>query len=152
MADDASPAGGSPGAASGPRLGAAVIFVQHLDRSVRFYTDVLELEIVDASPTAALLASSEGGAELILRAMGSNAAHALGSVGVQYMVWIAPSRDYLDRCERQLKQHSAHRETRTDASYHAVEGHDPDDIVVMVVYPGPEAAYLGKLPARIYGW
>jgi catechol 2,3-dioxygenase-like lactoylglutathione lyase family enzyme len=128
------------------------MFVQDLDRSVRFYTEVLELEVADTSPTAALLASTAGGAELILRAMGSNAGHALGSVGVQYVLWIAPSRDYLDRCERLLKRHSAYRETRTDGSHRAVEGHDPDDIVVMVVHPGPDAMHMRRLPARIYGW
>jgi catechol 2,3-dioxygenase-like lactoylglutathione lyase family enzyme len=127
------------------------MFVTQLDRSVRFYTGLLGLEVADTSPTAALLVSAEG-AELILRAMGGNAGHALGSVGVQYVVWTAPSRDYLDRCERLLKQLSAHRDTRVDDSYLAVEGRDPDDIVVMVVYPGPEAARLRKLPVRIYGW
>jgi catechol 2,3-dioxygenase-like lactoylglutathione lyase family enzyme len=136
---------------SSARLGAVVTFVQDLGRSVEFYTEVLDLRVTDTSSTAALLASGDG-AQLILRAMGSNAGHALGSVGVQYVVWIAPGRDYLDRCERLLRERSAHRETRTDGSHVAVEGRDPDDIVVMVVYPGPDAEPAGKLPARIYGW
>ena len=55
--------------AEGARVGSVVMFVQDLDRSVAFYTDVLALEVADGSPTAALL-SSAGGANLILRAMG----------------------------------------------------------------------------------
>jgi catechol 2,3-dioxygenase-like lactoylglutathione lyase family enzyme len=67
------------------RVGCVVMFVQNLDRSVNFYTDVLMLEVADRSPTAALL-SNVGGASLILRAMGHQAPHPLGSVGVQYVV------------------------------------------------------------------
>jgi hypothetical protein len=33
-----------------------------------------------------------------------------------------------------------------------VEGSDPDDVTVMIGYPGPDQVPLDKLPARIYGW
>lgn len=62
------------------RLGAAVIFVRDLDRSVEFYREVLGLDVADSSPTAALLVNA-GGAELVLRAMGDAAQRALGGVG-----------------------------------------------------------------------
>jgi catechol 2,3-dioxygenase-like lactoylglutathione lyase family enzyme len=137
--------------AKGTRIGSAVMFVQQLDRSIRFYQDVLALEVADQSPTAALLASPEG-TELILRAMGSSGAHPLGAVGVQYVVWIAAGRDDLERCERVLKERSAYRETRSDDGVSVVEGHDPDDTVVMIVYPGPDERPLRELPTRIYGW
>ncbi len=137
--------------AHGTRIGLAVMFVQELDRSVSFYCDILGLRVTDTSPTAAQLVSDHG-SQLILRAMGSNATHALGSVGVQYVVWEAPDKEYLDQCERLLKKHSAHTETRTDGGNRAVEGRDPDGIVVMVVYPGPDEGEPGKLPTRIYGW
>jgi catechol 2,3-dioxygenase-like lactoylglutathione lyase family enzyme len=127
------------------------MFVQDLDRSVSFYTGVLALEVADRSPTAALLTSS-GGAQLILRAMGQGAAHALGSVGVQYVVWTAAGKEDLDRSEQELKDRSAHRQTHTSAPVTVVEGHDPDDITVMIAYPGPDQAPLHELSARIYGW
>jgi catechol 2,3-dioxygenase-like lactoylglutathione lyase family enzyme len=135
----------------GARLGSVVMFVQNLDRSVSFYTDVLALKVADHSPTAALLISDDG-SQLILRAMGSNAPHALGSVGVQYVIWTADSKEGLDRCERALKERSAHRKTRSAAGVMVVEGRDPDDIVVMITYPGPDEAPLHELPVRIYGW
>lgn len=133
------------------RLGSAVMFVHQLDRSVAFYRDVLGLEVVDRDTTAALLAS-DAGAELILRAMGSNAPHPLGAVGVQYVTWAADGQDELDRIEAALRQRHAYRQTRTSDGATAVEGRDPDDIVLMITYPGPDQAPLHKLPARIYGW
>ena len=137
--------------AQGTRIGSAVMFVQQLDRSIIFYQDVLGLRVADQSATAALLVSPEG-SELILRAMGSSGAHPLGAVGVQYVIWTAASRAGLDRCERVLKERSAYRETRSSDGIVLVEGHDPDDTVVMIAYPGPEERPLQKLPTRIYGW
>ena len=137
--------------AQGARIDSAVMFVRDLDRSVSFYADVLALEVADRSSTAALLASADG-TQLILRAMGSNAEHALGGIGVQYVVWTAVGKDDLERCELALKQRSAHRDTRTSEQATAVEGRDPDDIVVMIIYPGPDQAPLHELPTRIYGW
>ncbi|HEX9540166.1 MAG TPA: VOC family protein [Streptosporangiaceae bacterium] len=137
--------------AHGARLGSVVMFVQNLDRSVSFYLDVLALEVADQSPTAALLISGDG-SQLILRAMGSNASHALGSVGVQYVIWTADGKEGLERCERVLRERSAHRETRGSGGVMVVEGRDPDDIVLMITYPGPDEAPLHELPVRIYGW
>jgi catechol 2,3-dioxygenase-like lactoylglutathione lyase family enzyme len=137
--------------AQGSRLGSVVMFVQNLDRSVSFYREVLALDVVDRSPTAALLLSGDG-CQLVLRAMGGGAVHALGGVGVQYVIWTAADEKDLDRCERVLKEFSAHRETRSGGLAKAVEGRDPDDIVVMVTYPGPDRVPLHELPVRIYGW
>jgi catechol 2,3-dioxygenase-like lactoylglutathione lyase family enzyme len=135
----------------GARIDSVVIFVHDLDRSVGFYQDVLALEVADRSPTAALLTTA-GGTQLILRAVGRDAAHPLGGVGVQYVIWTAAGRADLDRCEQVLKRRSAHLDTRASEQATAVEGRDPDDIVVMIIYPGPDQAPLHKLPARIYGW
>lgn len=135
--------------ADGTRLGSVVIFVQELERSVKFYTEVLAMEVADRSTTAALLVSGE--AQLILRAMGTHG-RALGSVGVQYVVWIAAGDSGLQRSEQALKSRSAHRETRTNEGQAVVEGRDPDDIPVYITYPGPDQAPLHRLPARIYGW
>jgi catechol 2,3-dioxygenase-like lactoylglutathione lyase family enzyme len=137
--------------AEGARVGSVVMFVRELDKSEAFYTDVLALEIADRSPTATLL-NSAGGVSLILRAMGSAAAHPLGSVGVQYVVWTAAGEEDLDRCERALSARGAHRETRRQGGVTVVEGRDPDDITVMIRYPGPDQTPLRELPVRIYGW
>jgi catechol 2,3-dioxygenase-like lactoylglutathione lyase family enzyme len=137
--------------ANGARIGSAVMFVQDLDRSVSFYQDVLALEVQDRTATAALMVSSAR-SQLILRSMGSGAAHPLGGVGVQYVIWTAADAADLDRCERALKELSAYRESRVSGQIRAVEGRDPDDIVVMVLYPGPDQVPNQELPVRIYGW
>jgi catechol 2,3-dioxygenase-like lactoylglutathione lyase family enzyme len=127
------------------------MFVHDLDRSVSFYSDVLNLHVADRSATAALLIGAKR-SQLILRAMGRGAEHALGGVGVQYVIWTADDADDLARCEKVLKHRSAWRDSRTTEHVTAVEGRDPDDIVVMITYPGPDQAPLHELPVRIYGW
>ncbi len=136
---------------NGARIDSVVIFVHDLDRSVAFYSAVLALRVTDQSPTAALLTSMSG-TQLILRAMGSNAAHPLGGVGVQYVIWTAGDQAELGRCELALKQRSAYRDTRISGQVTALEGRDPDDIPVMIIYPGPDQVPLQELPVRIYGW
>jgi catechol 2,3-dioxygenase-like lactoylglutathione lyase family enzyme len=135
----------------GARLDSVVMFVHDLDRSVSFYSDVLSLHVADRSTTAALLIGAKR-SQLILRAMGRGAEHALGGVGVQYVIWTADDADDLARCEKVLKDRSAWRDTRTTEHVTAVEGRDPDDIVVMITHPGPDQAPLHELPVRIYGW
>ena len=137
--------------AHGARLDSVVMFVHDLNRSVSFYSDVLRLHVADRSATAALLIGAKR-SQLILRAMGRGAEHALGGVGVQYVIWTADDADDLARCEKVLKDHSAWRDSRTTGHVTAVEGRDPDDIVVMITYPGPDQAPLHELPVRIYGW
>jgi catechol-2,3-dioxygenase len=137
--------------AEGIRLSGAVVFVRNLDRSVTFYRDLLRLQVTDRSPTAALLVN-EDGSQLVLRAFGQNAPHALGSIGLQYLTWTTTSKDELDQLAEALRQHSAYRETRTDGEITVVEGRDPDDLTVMIVYSGPAMAPMQRLPARIYAW
>jgi catechol 2,3-dioxygenase-like lactoylglutathione lyase family enzyme len=137
--------------AQGVRLSVAVMFVRNLDTSLAFYQEVLGLDVVDRSATAALLGDGDG-AQLVLRAMGGNAPHTLGTLGVQYVVWTLASREDLDRSERILRQRSAYRQTRSDGGVTAVEGRDPDDIVLMIVHSGGDGAALRTLPARIYAW
>lgn len=136
---------------NGARLVSTVMFVRNLERSVSFYTELLALGIANRSPTAALLIS-DAGSQLVLRAMGEKAVHALGGAGIQYLVWAVGSAAELDRCEQVLKRHSAHSETRRGHGLTAVEGRDPDRVTVMICYPGPDAAQLRELPARIYAW
>jgi catechol-2,3-dioxygenase len=137
--------------AEGVRLSAAVVFVRNLDKSVSFYRELLGLDVVDRSTTAALLATPDG-SQLVLRQFGSNAPHPLGSIGVQYLTWGAASKDDLDRRTEILRQNSAYRETRTDDGVTMVEGRDPDDVPVMIFYAGDDQPLMHKLPARIYAW
>jgi catechol-2,3-dioxygenase len=137
--------------AAGVRLGAAVVFVRNLDRSVGFYSQVLGLTVADRSPTAALL-GEDGDTQLVLRAFGENASHPLGALGVQYLVWRTDSREDLDRRTELLRQRSAYRETHSTDDGVTVEGRDPDDLVIMFAYRPAGAPGLRSLPARVYAW
>jgi catechol-2,3-dioxygenase len=136
---------------AGVRLGGAVVFVRNLDRSVKFYTEVLGLNVADRSPTAALLSATDG-PQLVLRAFGENATHPLGAVGVQYLVWMTDSQEDLDRRTELLRQRSAYRDVHSVADGVTVEGRDPDDLVLMLSYRPGGAGGLGSLPARVYAW
>ena len=137
--------------AQGARISSVVIFVHNLDRSVDFYTDILGLGVVDHSTTAALL-NNPAGTQLVLREMGPGVSRALGAVGVQYVVWTAADKEDLDRCEQALRGRAAHRETRGHDGVTVVEGRDPDDVRMIITYPGPDQVPLNKIPTRIYGW
>jgi catechol 2,3-dioxygenase-like lactoylglutathione lyase family enzyme len=127
------------------------MYVSDLDASVTFYTELLGLRVSDREPTAALLASAAR-SPLILRSMGADATRALGSVGVQYVVWAAATEEELDRAEQVLKARSAYVETRRGDGYTMVEGRDPDDFPVLVAYPAPDEVPLHAVPVRIYAW
>lgn len=135
----------------GLQISGVVIYVQDLDRSVRFYRELLGLESLDSSATAALLGSGNG-TYLILRSTGSASSHPLGGIGVQWVVWNLPTRQDLDRCEQILRQQSAYRETRADANLTTLEGRDPDDLTVLLVHGDGSEAAMRQLPARIYAW
>lgn len=132
------------------RIGAAVIFVSQLARSVRFYAEVLGLPVLSRDTTAALLGNAQSG--LVLRASGENAAHALGSVGVQYLIWVTDSVSDLERRADMLRRRSAYRETRTTVDGVTVEGRDPDDQTLMLCYLPSGQAGLHGIPIRAYAW
>jgi catechol-2,3-dioxygenase len=135
----------------GPRLIGVVVYVRDLDRSVSFYRELLGLDIIDSSPTAALLAVKDG-CHLVLRATGAGSPRALGGIGLQYVTWMMPSQEDLDRAETLLKNRSAYVETRTVGGTTSVEGHDPDDITIVLAYSKDDQLPLRELPSRIYAW
>jgi catechol-2,3-dioxygenase len=137
--------------AAGFRLGGAVVFVRSLDRSISFYTEVLGLTVADRSPTAALL-GEDAGPQLVLRAFGDNAPHPLGQLGVQYLVWVTESRSDLDRSTELLRKRSAYRDTRGTGDDLTIEGRDPDDLVLILVYRPAGQPGMRSLPARVYAW
>ena len=62
------------------------------------------------------------------------------------------TRADLDRRAETLRDHSAYRETRTDQDVTVVEGRDPDDLPIMIVYAADKQRLMRELPARIYAW
>jgi catechol 2,3-dioxygenase-like lactoylglutathione lyase family enzyme len=135
----------------GTRLTTAVMFVDALESSVAFYRELLGMEVKARDELAALLVSADG-SQLYLRDKGKRASHYLGSVGVQYVIWAAADEESLRRCERFLKEGSAHVATQDVAGFTFVEGRDPNGLPVMITYPGPDLVERHQIMARIYSW
>ena len=132
-------------------LASAVMFVADLDRSVVFYQELLGLESTSRSDEAALLVSPDG-YQLYLRSVGKRAQHFTGAVGIQYLVWTAESEEDLQRCERVLKAQSPRVTNSTVDGFRMVEGRGPDDVPVVVTFPGPDQAPRQEILQRIYAW
>ena len=135
----------------GVRLASAVMFVGELDRSVTFYGELLEWDIRLRDNAVALLVSPEG-FQLYLRAMGPNAAHPLGHVGIQYLIWTADGADDLRRCESVLRAWSTQVRRTSADGFTVVEGRGPDDVPILIAYPGPDEARRHTIMQRIYAW
>ncbi|MFB2557404.1 VOC family protein [Herbiconiux liangxiaofengii] len=133
------------------RLSSAVMFVSDLDRSVAFYEDLLQLEVTVRDSTAALLVGADH-YQLYLRSMGKRATHALGSIGVQYLIWSADDPDDLLRCEDVLRRQSPHVTKQHVDGFDIVEGPGPDRVPIMIVYPGPEQLPRDQIIPRLYSW
>ena len=84
--------------------------------------------------------------------MGQAAPHRSGRSASSTSSGPRPDEEDLARCERALAGRAAHHGTRSNDGVTVVEGRDPDDMVLMVTYPGPDQLPLRKLPVRIYGW
>jgi catechol-2,3-dioxygenase len=132
------------------KLSAAVIFVHELERSAEFYRDVLKLETEVAAEGAVVLTTPTGD-HVVLRAL-PMAQRLSGNIGVQYLVWTARDGDDLARVEEALKARGAFVSATVEQGINVVEGHDPDNIPVLVVYPPSAAAGLTAVPARTYGY
>lgn len=132
-------------------LASAVMFVADLDQSVVFYQELLGLEATTRSDEAALLVSPDG-YQLYLRRIGKRAQHFTGAVGIQYLAWTAESEEDLQRCERVLKAQSPRLTSTTVDGFRMVEGRGPDDVPVVVTFPGPDQAPRHEILQRIYAW
>lgn len=131
------------------KLASVVMFVSNLDRSVSFYTEVLGLQVTLENNSAALLVGPEG-SQLYLRAMGEKAGHALASIGPQYVLWTAESEADLYACEAVLRGRSDRVTMRDEGAFHLLEARDPDDVPVLIAFPGPDEVARQRIITRIY--
>lgn len=131
------------------RLTSAVMFVTELDRSVRFYEELLGWHVSVRDNTVALLVSPLG-FELYLRDQGPHTQHPLGQVGVQYLMWTAADEDDLRRCERVLQTQPAQVTRTTGNGFTVVQGSGPDQVPILVAYPGPDQVPREAIIQRVY--
>ncbi|TDU87863.1 hypothetical protein EV138_1396 [Kribbella voronezhensis] len=162
--DAATPATAEPGHLAGKEdlagtgepaslsLASAVMFVSDLDRAVAFYAELLAWTVAVHDLDAALLTCPDG-FQLYLRGRGPRAAfHGLGHIGVQYLIWTAPSESELDRCEQVLRQQSSQVTRSTLDGFTVLEGRGPDNAPILIAHPGPREAPRHQVMRRIYRW
>lgn len=145
---DSEPTGSGPDIRA-PRLASVVLFVHDHDESADFYRELLNMEVTVRTPTAALLVGHTG-FQVYLRAVGPHAAHPVGHVGAQYVIWTADGPGDFQRCERVLRARSDHVYTRKAEGFTLLEGKDPSDLPVLVAYPGPDEVARLEIITRYY--
>jgi catechol 2,3-dioxygenase-like lactoylglutathione lyase family enzyme len=133
------------------QLSSCVLFVRDLERSIEFYACVLELAVNVRTNSAALLVSA-GGDQVVLREMGGETEHALGSIGFQYVIWTASSPAELERLQTRLKSVNSAVSRQVVDGITIVEGRDPNGLPIIVTHPGPDCSPRTHIFDRIYGW
>ena len=135
----------------GMSLASLVMFVSNLDTSVSFYRKLLCADVTVIDDTAALLVLADGN-QVYLRDIGTRGSHPLGGLGVQYILWSAGSQEEFSRCQDELRRLSPKAALTKHEGFEMMEGRDPDDMPVLISYPGPERAARKEIISRIYEW
>lgn len=125
------------------RLNHAVLFISDLDRSVRFYTEVLGFTVVNGMPgQAAFLRASDStnDHDLGLFAMGAQAARSpagRSSVGLYHLAWEVSTLGDLEQLQLDLAAAGALTGLSDHGTTKSLYGQDPDGIEFEIVWLVP---------------
>jgi catechol 2,3-dioxygenase-like lactoylglutathione lyase family enzyme len=132
-----------------PTLTTATLFVTQLHRSVDFYTRLLSCTVVVKEPKAAILLTF-GGFQIYLVERGPHASHPLDGIGTHGLMWAVGGAAELGRFREALEAEGAYVDSFTEDDVTFVEGRDPDDLRVVVAYPGPRVHPRVAVGSRFY--
>lgn len=141
------------------RLNHAVLYVSDVERSVRFYRDVLGFEVLSElggpPPQAAFLraAASTNDHDLGLFAAGSAAAPGRGSVGLYHLAWEVETLHDLEALAGKLRAAGALAGASDHSTTKSLYGKDPDGLEFEVAWVVPadrldEVALAGRTSIR----
>jgi len=130
------------------RFCAAILWVRDLRRSEEFYRELLRLEVLVRDVDVVGLVTPEG-QQLFLRAR-RLAPRVIGDLGVHFLVWAARDLEDLSRCEKVLGGRGALTGTTVTDDNTVVEGVDPDENPIMVMFPGCDEVPIRAVPSRVY--
>ncbi|RPF02089.1 hypothetical protein EDF39_3408 [Frondihabitans sp. PhB161] len=101
----------------------------------------------------AILLASPMGFQLFLISAGHRARHASLGVGTHHLMWAADTADSLDQFEQLLRGNAqggnfVDRHVTDGVTF--VEGHDPDQIRLILCYPGPHLKPRTVIDSRLF--
>jgi catechol-2,3-dioxygenase len=127
------------------RLNHAVLFVADVDRSVRFYTEALGMEVVVHEPrmNAAFLRLPRSGNHHDLGLFGVGTAGGpkrRGAIGLYHLAWQVDTIDDLVEARRVLLAHDAYSGESNHGATKSIYGADPDgnEFEIMWMLPRDE--------------
>jgi catechol-2,3-dioxygenase len=127
----------------------SVLFVTELERSVDFYTRMLGCRVT-VSEQDAVVMLAPGGFQIYVIARGRHASHAPGGIGNQGMMWATDTAEELADFAQTLKDNDCYRDTHVVDGITFVEGHDPDNLRIIVAHPSPAQAPRSVIGARFF--
>lgn len=131
-------------------LAAAVIIVSDLQRSHRFYSELLGLDVALETDDAVLLAAADG-SHVVLRLL-ENAVRSSGNLGVESLIWSVGTPADLKRCEDVFKRWQSMVTTRDGQGITTVEGRDPDRLPILVTHPCGLGPLTTEFPTRVFAY
>ena len=134
-----------------PRLNHAVLYVRDVERSTRFYLDVLGFRVVSEFPGAAFLqaAGSTNDHDLGIFQVGANAAASPAgrtSVGLYHLAWEVDTLGEFERLMTVLVDAGALVGSSSHGTTKSLYGHDPDGLEFEIAWIIP--AHLIKADDR----
>jgi catechol-2,3-dioxygenase len=126
------------------RLNHAVLFVSDLQRSVGFYTEVFDMQVIAREPRANAaflrLTGSDNHHDLGLFGLGQSAApKRRGGIGLYHLAWQVDTVDDLVRARQTLIERSAYSGESSHGATKSVYGADPDGNEFEVMWMLPRA-------------
>jgi extradiol dioxygenase family protein len=118
-------------------VASCVVRVANLGRSLQFYCDVFSCRVVIRETDMALLLTPNGFQIYLHEVSGFRRRGAVGSHGVQYVMWATDSQSELRHIAERLRAYDIAVYAHNVNGLAIIEGSDPDRRRVIVAYPSP---------------
>lgn len=118
-------------------VASCVVRVANLDRSLQFYCDVFSCHVVSRESDIALLLTHKGFQIYLHEVSGLRRRCAVGTHGVQYVMWTTDSQSELRHITERLRVYDTAVYAHKINGLAIIEGSDPDGRRVIVAYPSP---------------